>query len=411
MMVMKKHESQILPRELSQQRSSSRNRRKIHWLVRLLVAVVLVSLAALSLLAYWSTFNLVTLSLPTRVYQSSRQASIDYQVVSTAPGTTGESLAGEGQVYVSALAQAVRPVFRYSFAADSSQSVTVSSQVLATLRIWATKGQDQLLFEDSQIMAAPEVMTLDAAEYQIERMADIPLQDFKNQFQAFASQTPLEIRGELVISLLAKTESLLPSGIVTLIDQPSLILPLTNDTFSITEKVDLRPETVWRLLPYQIVLQIFHPAVFPAVAVLFLAGLVLWLRLTQTWRKDPFEKKLAWMKRQCRGRLMMISDKAWEPEWCITTQDFKTMVRTARKLKHPVFCHVDRQGPFPVAYFYVYYGENNYCLTFRPEGVSETSSDDDFELPENRQLPPIPTLPEMPQPVEDPAGEPPADPA
>ena len=87
------------------------------------------------------------------------------------------------------------------------------------------------------------------------------------------------------------------------------------------------------------------------------------------------------------------------------------MVRTARKLKHPVFCHVDRQGPFPVAYFYVYYGENNYCLTFQPEGVSDTSSDDDFELPENRQLPPIPTLPEMPQSVEDPAGEPPADPA
>jgi hypothetical protein len=47
----------------------------------------------------------------------------------------------------------------------------------------------------------------------------------------------------------------------------------------------------------------------------------------------------------------------------------------------------------------------------RPEGVSEDIFRDDFELPENRQLPPIPTLPEMPQPVEDPAGEPPADPA
>ncbi|NCA97866.1 MAG: hypothetical protein EOM08_03485 [Clostridia bacterium] len=402
---MKKHESKILPHELSHPKSRSKSRRKIHWLVRLLVALVFASLSALSLLAYWSTFNIVTVTLPTRVYQARRQAAIDYQVVSVAPETAGESFAGEGQVYVSALAQSVRPVFHYTFAADSSQSVTISSQILATLRIWATKGQDQLLFEDSQILAAPEVMTLNAAEYQIERAADIPLQNFKSQFQAFASQTPLEVRGELVIGLVAKTEALLPSGLTTLIDQPSLVLPLTNDTFSITKNMDLRPEAVWRLLPYQVVLEIFHAAVFPAAAVIFLIGLVLWLRLTQRRRKDPFEKKLAWMKRQCRGRLMMISDKAWEPEWCITTQDFKTMVRTARKLKHPVFCHVDRQGPFPVAYFYVYYGENNYCLTFRPEGSSEAPVEDDFELPENRQLPSIPTLPEMPQTDEDQTGE------
>jgi len=408
-MVMKKHESQILPRELSLEKNRSKSRRKFHWLVRLLVALILASLSVLSLLAYWSTFNTVTVTLPTQVYQASRQATIDYQVVSAAPEAAGETLAGENQVYISALAQSVRPVFQYTFTADSSQSMTVSSQVLATLRIFATKGQDQLLYEDSQIMADPEVTTLTAAEYQIERAADIPLQDFKNQFQAFASQTPLEVRGELVISLLAKTESLLPSGLSTLIDQPSLILPLTNDTFTITEKTDFKPVAVWRPLPYQIVLTIFHPAVFPAAAVVFLVGLFIWLRLTQSRRKDPFEKKLAWMKRQCRGRLMMISDKAWEPEWCITSQDFKTMVRTAKKLKHPVFCHVDRQGSYPVAYFYVYYGENNYCLTFRPEGATDAPSADDFELPENKQLPQIPTLPEMPQPVEDQADEPPLD--
>jgi cytoskeletal protein RodZ len=114
MMVMKKHESQILPRELSQQKNRSKSRRKIHWLVRLLVALVLVSLAALSLLAYWSTFKSRDLSLPTRVYQASRQATnLKYQVVSVSRDQAGESLAGEGQVYVSALAQSVRPVFRY----------------------------------------------------------------------------------------------------------------------------------------------------------------------------------------------------------------------------------------------------------------------------------------------------------
>ncbi len=394
---MKKHDAQILPQKLSQPKNKTMRRRSVHWLVRLLVALVLVSLAALSTLAYWATFNVVTVTLPTRVYQASRQATIDYQVVAKAPDAATETLAGEHAVYVSALAQAVRPVFHYTLTADSTQPLTVSSQILASLRIYSTKGQDQLLYEDSRIMAAPEVLSLTAAQYQIERTADIPLQDFQNQFHAFASQSPIAVRGELVISLVAKTETALSSGLSTLVDQPALVLPLTNDTFTISEKVDLKPVSVWRLLPYQIVLQIFHPAVFPAAGVLFLAGLVLWLRLTQSRRKDPFEKKLARMQRQCRGRLMMIADKAWDPEWCITAQDFKTLVQTAKKLKHPVFCHVDRQGPYPVAYFYVYYGENNYCLTVRPEGVSEAPSVDGFELPENKKLPQIPTLPEMPQ--------------
>ncbi len=57
----------------------------------------------------------------------------------------------------------------------------------------------------------------------------------------------------------------------------------------------------------------------------------------------------------------MIGDKAWEPEWCITASNFKTMVKTARRLKHPIFCFVDRESDVPAALFYVYFGENNYC--------------------------------------------------
>ena len=61
---------------------------------------------------------------------------------------------------------------------------------------------------------------------------------------------------------------------------------------------------------------------------------------------------------------MIIGDKAWEPEWCISVTSFRTMVRTARKLKHPIFCFIERDSDQPIAYFYVYYGENNYCYTF-----------------------------------------------
>ncbi|MGI6327329.1 MAG: hypothetical protein ACOX1U_10400 [Saccharofermentanales bacterium] len=39
---------------------------------------------------------------------------------------------------------------------------------------------------------------------------------------------------------------------------------------------------------------------------------------------------------------MLIADKAWEPEWCVAIADFKSMVRTAKKLKYPIFCYVDQ---------------------------------------------------------------------
>ncbi len=61
---------------------------------------------------------------------------------------------------------------------------------------------------------------------------------------------------------------------------------------------------------------------------------------------------------------MIIGDKAWEPEWCVTASNYKTMIKTAKRLKHPVFCFIDNEGPMPEAYFYVYYGENNYCYTY-----------------------------------------------
>ena len=396
MMDMKKHDAQILPRELSEKKSKTRARRPIHWLPRLLVALLLAGLAFLSALAFLATQQALTISLPTRIYEVDRQASIDYQVVSKSLDGSQETTDGKGSVYVSALAQAVRPAFHYEYAAGSTQELTWSSQILAILRIYETRGRDQLLYESSHVIASPEVASQAVAAFQVDRTADIPLLDYQRQFQAFASQSPQEVRGELIVRLLVKTQAQFPSGLASIIDQPELAIPLTSDTFTIEDRSGMKPVAVWRWLPYRIIMTQVHPAVFPAAAALILLGLALWLQMTIVRRKDPFEKKLAWMKRHCRGRLMMIADKAWEPEWCITTQDFKTMVRTAKKLKHPVFCHVDRTGSFPVAYFYVYYGENNYCLTFQPDGA--TLDPDLFEASEeiSQPLPDIPTLPEAP---------------
>jgi hypothetical protein len=103
---------------------------------------------------------------------------------------------------------------------------------------------------------------------------------------------------------------------------------------------------------------------------------------------------------------MIIGDKAWEPEWCVKAADFKSMVRTAKKLKHPIFCYIDRSSPVRSAYFYIYYGENNYCYTFSDDsaaiGLSGPADEDmlpDLMDSDQRAQPPefddrIPLLPE-----------------
>ena len=153
-----------------------------------------------------------------------------------------------------------------------------------------------------------------------------------------------------------------------------MVIPLTPDTFEVREVIPrLGNIRAWRWLPYAIALLPVPFWAYYALDALLLTLLILWLSLTRTRRLDRFDRQLRRMQRLARGRLMLITDKAWEPEWCVTATDYRTLVKTARRLKHPIFCHVDRTGEQPVAYFYVYYGENNYCLTFRPEGVTATS--------------------------------------
>ena len=288
-----------------------------------------------------------------------------YQVEVPGADVASTQMLGENQIYLSELARTIHPHFNYSWSAVNSANLTWTSSIIGTLRIIDGGDKNRILFEKKTVIAPAVIETKNTAGFTIDRNAAVDLAGFRAQADEFAGQSRIDIRTELVISLDVLTQVGLASGFESISDHPALVVPLTPDTFQITEDLSaLGREKIWRWLPFQVVMAPFPFFWYPLTGVVFITGLILWLSLTKTRRKDKFERQLARMRRMARGQLMLISDKAWEPEWCITATDYRTMVKTARKLKHPIFCHVDRTGETPTAYFYVYYGENNYCLTF-----------------------------------------------
>ncbi len=388
---MKKNDKPKSPENLGQILTRKTTRRKtIHWLPRWSVALLLLLLIAATAIAGLSTFRPLYVPLPTIVYDVNRTSAVDYQVETRQADGAATSMLGENQIYLSELALAVHPHFTYNWMAADSSDLTWTSTVSGTLRMVDTEDKNRILFEKKTVLAPAVLETRTANGFMIDRAVEVDLKDFKAEALAFAMQSRTSIRTELVISLDVLTEAKLASGPLTLHDQPSLIVPLTADTFRITEDMSSAgSEKFWRWIPFQIIMAPIQFFWYPIVFVILFACLILWLTLTRTRRKDKFEKQLARMQRMAHGQLMLISDKAWEPEWCITATDYRTMVKTARKLKHPVFCHVDRTGEVPTAYFYVYYGENNYCLTFRPDNVAETQPS--FVLPSHD----FPAMPEI----------------
>jgi hypothetical protein len=368
MMDMKKNDAQLPTEFMSQVLARKSWRRPIHWLPRYALALLLALLVAATTTAALASLRPLYITLPMPVYDVTRSAAIDYQVdVRSVNGIDVQKL-GENQIYLSELAQTIHPHFTYTWNAVDSSNLTWTSTISGTLRVIDIADKDRVLFEKKTVLDPAVLETKTANGFTIDRAIAVDLADFRAQADAFAQQSRISIRTELVIALDVLAEAKLANGTVSLTDQPALIVPLTADTFRITKELaKYGQQIIWRWIPFQMVMAPIPFYWYPVVGAVLLAGLVLWLTMTKIRRKDRFEKQLARMQRMARGQLMLISDKAWEPEWCITATDYKTMVKTARKLKHPVFCHVDRTGEIPTAFFYVYYGENNYCLTFRAE--------------------------------------------
>jgi hypothetical protein len=354
----------------AQGKSSKNGRRPIHGGLRLIVALLLVLLLAATTALAYASMRPLYVWLPVQVLKADRQATVDYQVdVRPAPGAPLQNI-GRSPGFLSSTAERIQANFTYGWTIVQPEPVIWSSSVLATLRIREAANSRRILYEQQTVIEPAATGQETVGRLSVERQTTVDLAAYQALATELEANYRIPVASELVIGLRVETQFQLASGSAALVDQPAMVVPLGRDIIEIQAiQPRFKPHQLWRKLPYQVVVMQVPLFVFPIVGMLLITALILWLALTMTRRKSWFDRKLAQMQRLARGRLMLIADKAWEPEWCVTVSHYKTMVRTARKLKHPIFCHVDRQGSEPVAYFYVYYGENNYCLTFGPSGV------------------------------------------
>lgn len=422
--MMKQNKSKpIMPAPPVQSAQKNRKRRLVydmHRIPRRLLVLLLILLFALSLAAAYVAWRPVTFSWNTEVLRYRQESSAEYQVLLRPDTFNDQPLLGMDQVYLDALCEAVESTFFCQFSVDRPTDLLAIWQINATVRVHDAANPADILLQKTTPVLEPQTAHLAASQvWQISEAVRINLDDFRAIALSFAEQSPVDVMYDLSLVLDVSIAATLPSGTAHFEDSSSLTIPLNQPQFRISRQgqapsADLLP--LRRPVFYQIVLSEIPLPLFLVSAGLCLLSLILFLATTSSRPKDRFRRKFRRMLRQARGRLMMIGDKAWEPEWCISVTDYRAMVRTAKKLDHPVFCYLDKLSVWPVAYFYVYYGENNYCYIYteHPEdlpdhtsagsnqdggsggsGIDEEPSDSIPVLPESDELPAVDSSPEV----------------
>ena len=385
-------------------RKKQRSRAKMHrFLRRFLIFTLILILVAVGI-AWLSETRPLTAAIPRQTLQAQKDARIQYEVRLN-PETFGDrDVLPMDQIYLSETVDSIAVDFRYQLSADRETVWNTGHQVNARVEIRDAESPEQVLLsqnvnllrdqqrQQSRTALIEESVLLDFAEY--EAIA-----------ASFTAPADVNLLYTLTVQLTVLSETMLAGGPYIVVDEPALRIPLQQPRFSIDRVLPRTSElSVTQPVRYQLMLIPLPFAVYPSAAGVALLLLIIVLAMTQSRPKNKYQRQLRRMLRKARSRLMVIGDKAWEPEWCIRATHFKSMVKTAKKLRHPVFCYIDDAAQ--TAYFYVYYGENNYCFIFgeneasaqaistaRPEKtpVSLTSTltdeDDDADMP-------IPVLPE-----------------
>ncbi len=386
------------------QRKSSSDRRgrlEMHRIPRRLLIFLLIILLAAILLAGYNVWRPIDLVLNTPVLNYQRESAIDYQVLVKPNDFTDQTVLGMDQLYLQDFSEAVDTIFSYAFKADRTVNLQYRYRIDAILQMHDASNPGNVLLQKTINLLPERIGKTQNSNWQIKENLRIDLADYQSIAASFATQTNSAATFDLDLTLFVQLDAALPAGPLTITDTPVLSIPLNQQQFRLSRQLPAsRPINVWQPIHYKIVLAPIPFPVYPAAAGLCLLCLVMVLIMTCSRRKNRFRKQLSRMMRYAKSRLMIIGDKAWEPEWCITATDFRSLIRTAKKLKHPVFCYVDWQAESPAAYFYVYYGENNYCYTFGqptssnrsvpvPTDHDDVPSEPPEELPDS-----IPVLPE-----------------
>lgn len=366
----------------------------------ILLLVLLVAACLLAGLIAWKPW-ILSWKLPVIRHSGASQA--DYVVHLKPDAVPGLDQAPVDAVYLDELVTAVEPTFSTQLKTDRPLSARSLSFLNAIIRAHEPGAGQPVLFQLSESVAEPVSQSFAGqTRLQTAQTVRIDLDLYRERAAAIAASLEQPLTYELALVYQTDYTLALPGGPVVVSQTASLIVPLNQPVYSIArveEPEAATHETIRQVLHYRIYLTLFPWWVFVAAAALILVSLLLLVFTTQSRPRDSFWRNLRRMKQLASGRLMMIGDRTWDPAWCVRVTDYPAMARTARKLKHPIFCYVDELSAWPAAYFYTYYGENNYChiYTEHPEALGEeltSATASEPEPQEETESIPFPVLPE-----------------
>ncbi len=349
------------------------------FLRRFLFFILILILLSVSLAGYAARYPL-SFSIPSPVLTFERSGDVQYIVQLKSNEFTDERIAGMDQVYLHDFTHAIRADFSYAYQGSHSAIVDYNYKIDAIINVYDLEDPGTLLLSRTINLVPQTVRRLESDRVLIADSVMINLEEYESLAKDFFSVSDQEALFDLDVTMDIEIKPYLTGGWHVIQDQLALNIPLVQEKFELTRtSTQSQPSRVFQPVVYQLVLAQIPWLVYPIMAGIALLLIILLSLTTRSIRKGKFWPKLRKMLKMASGQVMVIGDKAWEPEWCITVTEFKSLLKTARKLKHPIFCYVDRQEP--AAYFYIYYGENNYCYTFTDPNSLPATADADLDLP------------------------------
>lgn len=378
---------------IDQQQTSRRTMNR--WLrtsLLLVFTLLVVAFLAAALIA-WRPF---IFNWQMRMIETSMTSEADYAVHLKDNAIDSIQIAPADAVYLDELVDAVEPTFRVHFTADRTVTGTARTTINAILQAHQPGEGQPIVLRTEQALQDPVVAEITGlADYVSDQTVNVTLDPFREQVTAIRSRLNQTLAFELVIVSQTFITLDLPGGSETFVETASLLIPLQEPVFRITRQDNRGPaelQPVTQTIRYQIHLDSIPYMIFLIAAGLSLLSLILLAATTCSRPKDRFWKTLRQMKRQLKGRLILIADKAWDPAWCVSIADFDSLAETVQKLKQPVYGYVDTFSAWPVAYFYTLSSENNYCYIYteHPEALDQMMEPEE----ESETVMPLPILPE-----------------
>ncbi|MGI6334030.1 MAG: hypothetical protein ACOX1A_05365 [Saccharofermentanales bacterium] len=355
----------LLPPGVRNKKHSNRHEMNRH-LRRLLILILVLIIAAVALAAYASYFP-VYFTLPVPIWPL-RNSSINYEVSLLPNALTGQTTLGMDQAYLSAYAHSVNAEFSHQLKIRRATNLAWRYRIDAKIEVHTNDDSHQLLLDQTTNLIPETTGTSAGPELNVGNTAVIQFSDYEPLIKKLSDQIGQHANFTLTLLMPVTVRADLPEGPFEFEDILSLAIPLNQPSFTITESLPLnsfRPQ--WHQVGFRLVFARLALPIYPIIAGIAVLLMILLLLITRSRPKTKKNQLARQLKRKlhlAKGQLILIEDQAWEPERCVAVADFKSMVRTAKKLKYPIFCYIDQTSASLTAHFYLPYGENNYCYSF-----------------------------------------------